>query len=748
MKEAFLSAFYINLIQDVNILRPLIYLMNDDFGLKSKIIISNGFMIKNEDDEHWINEIKEIADECNSEIVIQYYNYQIWALAQEYDKGFLVSASESSIKGHLPSHHLFKILPRNITSVCIQHGYECPGFLMNTNHQKAHGSSVDFNANIIAGWLPAKYQLNLRHFQNARYYCIGSPLHIKYTSKRQLNIEDQKVCINNSECGIICENLHSARHDDVKGESFIEQFYALASMLDKEGEKIGLRPHPAGQYTIKNQIDLPKNVFIDNRPSYKIDWKKYKYGISAPSSILIDLVSDSVPSMVWQDKDKTIDIDQYNFLPVATNETEMFRFAQNPNLEFMSNNMNESIKYLLAHKDSTYEMFIEFFQNIIGKPVSEHNRNRLSNNNTIIQESRYNRVKNILIIAPGRNLPSANICLKIPLEQDPANNIYLLEEADIKNNRNDDIEECFEALVSRESIDIVILCRCFGKNAEKIEAKARQMKIPTIYFIDDDLIAPCKIALSPKKFSMHSSPERTASIRKLMNNVDCVYASTDKLKERLESHNINNKIVHTNINCSPAHSIDITKQKTNLLIKKIGYMGFGHGADFEIVGSAIKSLMTKYEFIRLELIGSIEIPEMLQDMESRIKSYPPIFDYYDFLAFLESLEWDVGICPLAPTNFNNCKSINKWIEYASCGIPTIATGGSIYDTCVSGMCGILCENTYESWYKAMESILFDSNLSNLIRFNAHTKAWREYSPLRHAKEINSIINQCNNQVNL
>ena len=62
MKKAFLSAFYINLIQDINILRPLIYLMHDDFGLKSKIIVSHGFIIKNEDDESWLNEIKQIAD--------------------------------------------------------------------------------------------------------------------------------------------------------------------------------------------------------------------------------------------------------------------------------------------------------------------------------------------------------------------------------------------------------------------------------------------------------------------------------------------------------------------------------------------------------------------------------------------------------------------------------------------------------------------------------------------------------------
>ena len=742
MKKTLLSSFYINLIQDINILRPLIYLMHDDFGIKSKIIVSNGFIIKNENNEYWLNEIKRIAEECNSEIIIQYYIYQIWALANEYDKGFLVSASESSIKGHLPSHHLFKILPKNITSVCIQHGYECPGFLMNRNHQKAHGSSVDFNADVIAGWIPAKYQLNLRQFQNARYYCIGSPLHIKNTSKRRLNVEDQRVRINNKECGIICENLHSARHDDVKGESFLEQFYALASMLDKEGEKVGLRPHPAGQYTIKNQIDLPKNVFIDNRPSYRIDWRKYKYGISAPSSILIDLVSESVPCMVWQDKRKTIDIDQYKFLTVANNEVDMFQFTQNPNLEFVKKNMNGSIKYLIENRASTHKKYIEFFQNIIGAPTSALTSREIIDDKDICQKSKYRKCRNILIIAPGRNLPSANICLKIPLEQDPANNIYLLEESDIRESESGDIADDFKKLVSRKSIDVVLMCRCFGENAEKIVAKSRQMQIPTIYFLDDDLVVPCKIALSPKKFRMHSSPERTKSIGNLMNNVDYVYASTAKLKERLESYNINNKIVNTKINCSPAHSVDITKQKSNSLIKKIGYMGFGHGADFEIVGSALRSLMKKYEFIRLELIGSIEIPELLQDMESRIKSYPPIFDYKEFLKFLELLEWDIGICPLATTDFNECKSINKWIEYASCGIPTIATGGSIYDICVSGMCGILCENTHESWYSAMESVLFDSNLSSLIRFNAHTKAWREYSPMRHAEEINSIIDQC------
>ena len=129
-------------------------------------------------------------------------------------------------------------------------------------------------------------------------------------------------------------------------------------------------------------------------------------------------------------------------------------------------------------------------------------------------------------------------------------------------------------------------------------------------------------------------------------------------------------------------------------------------------------------------------------MKSRIKLYEPIFDYHKFLEFLHSLNWDVGICPLASTDFNFCKSINKWIEYSCCGIPTVATQGSIYDKCISNMCGILCDNKSESWYDAIEEILFDENVSSTIRFNAYTKVWKEFSPKLHAEEINSIIENC------
>ena len=257
--------------------------------------------------------------------------------------------------------------------------------------------------------------------------------------------------------------------------------------------------------------------------------------------------------------------------------------------------MNKSIQYLVEHKDTTYQRYIEFFENLIGNTGDSMHKEKDNNiEKNIGCTFSANATKNILIIAPGRNLPSAHICLKIPLENDLSNNVYLLEEADISNNGP--IEDDLEKYLTDRSIDVMFMCRCFGNNAEKMLSRANEMGIPTIYFLDDDLIEPCEIALSPKKFKMHSSPDRTRSIRNLIAAARCVYASTPKLSERLKSYNITNTIVSSKINCSPAHYIDIFKQKTISSTKTIGYMGFGHGADFKVAQFAIKSLMENMNF--------------------------------------------------------------------------------------------------------------------------------------------------------
>ena len=79
--------------------------------------------------------------------------YLTWQLLNQ-SGGFLISASESNLRGHRETHELFKLAPSKIATITLQHGFECVGFLMNKNHQKSYGTSVGFAADYICGWTP------------------------------------------------------------------------------------------------------------------------------------------------------------------------------------------------------------------------------------------------------------------------------------------------------------------------------------------------------------------------------------------------------------------------------------------------------------------------------------------------------------------------------------------------------------------------------------------------------------------
>ena len=54
-------------------------------------------------------------------------------------------------------------------------------------------------------------------------------------------------------------------------------------------------------------MDFSKNVTVNNNPIYKGDLSRYASGVSAPSSILIDMVLADIPTAVWRGSDGVIE---------------------------------------------------------------------------------------------------------------------------------------------------------------------------------------------------------------------------------------------------------------------------------------------------------------------------------------------------------------------------------------------------------------------------------------------------------
>jgi glycosyltransferase involved in cell wall biosynthesis len=166
-------------------------------------------------------------------------------------------------------------------------------------------------------------------------------------------------------------------------------------------------------------------------------------------------------------------------------------------------------------------------------------------------------------------------------------------------------------------------------------------------------------------------------------------------------------------------------------------MGFGHAADFELIAKPLRHIMLHNPSIVLELFGTIEIPNELNDLGERITIHGPIRNYDDFLRFLHTRQWIFGLAPLVDEPFNNVKANTKWVEYTSCGILTIASDIQVYKDCCAGECGLLCKD-HEQWISAMQLMLDYPEERQRILRNAQNKVARDFSLVKHQMQILEI----------
>jgi hypothetical protein len=94
----------------------------------------------------------------------------------------------------------------------------------------------------------------------------------------------------------------------------MEIFFAYCAEMARRGERITLRPHPGGQYVLKNQVSLPDNVVLESRPLYEVGLDTFRYGISAPSTIVFDMILAGIPVGLWRDPGGVMDASNYDGL--------------------------------------------------------------------------------------------------------------------------------------------------------------------------------------------------------------------------------------------------------------------------------------------------------------------------------------------------------------------------------------------------------------------------------------------------
>ena len=317
------AVFLADLLQDVNILRPLMGLASRDLRLPVIILMSHKFV---ERDVHgiWREEVEEIAQELGARKHVFGTEWEAYRFL-EGGRGALISASETDLAAHSVNHGVFRTAPSSYLRMTVQHGFECVGFSQNREHNLAHGRNVTFGADVICAWTDVSRLRAMPASQRSKVYVTGPPAVLQHSDHSAAAPAARAARL-----GLVCENLHSVRFR-ISGNfqlSFMDIFFSFCQEMLDAVEKVTLRPHPAGQYFEKQNIPIPENVLVENRPAYKVNFAQYAYGISAPSSVLIDMLLAGIPVAVWQDSGGVMDISNYAGLVTVSGVEDWLAFRR------------------------------------------------------------------------------------------------------------------------------------------------------------------------------------------------------------------------------------------------------------------------------------------------------------------------------------------------------------------------------------------------------------------------------------
>jgi glycosyltransferase involved in cell wall biosynthesis len=122
-----------------------------------------------------------------------------------------------------------------------------------------------------------------------------------------------------------------------------------------------------------------------------------------------------------------------------------------------------------------------------------------------------------------------------------------------------------------------------------------------------------------------------------------------------------------------------------------------------------------HDDVEFEVIGADD--GALPVHHPRLRTFPHLPSYEEYVAFQRSREWDFALAPLGSSASNLYKTDNKYREYAAQGIPGVYQDSPAYDAVRDGSTGLLAGAT-RSWHDAMERYIADPELRARIRRDA------------------------------
>lgn len=245
--------------------------------------------------------------------------------------------------------------------------------------------------------------------------------------------------------------------------------------------------------------------------------------------------------------------------------------------------------------------------------------------------------------------------------------------------------------------DIVMFVRSSTMLELALVKKLKKKKKFIVYILDDDLLNIGQELISTKYFEM---PRVQKRIRKILELSDVLMSPSLRILHKYGRTTSPRPVLIE----EPCKIIpNNTRERNNKT--KIGFAGSSdHNNELDnMLHNVLNRIYLEYkDIVDVEFIGAK--PKIVDILG--FKHYPYTDDYDSYQKLLIDLNWDIGLAPLADTEFNKCKHYNKYIEYAAIGCVGIYSNIEPYTRIIkNNVNGYLCNNTEEEWLNTLKLII-------------------------------------------
>lgn len=243
--------------------------------------------------------------------------------------------------------------------------------------------------------------------------------------------------------------------------------------------------------------------------------------------------------------------------------------------------------------------------------------------------------------------------------------------------------------------------------------RARTPGTRLVYEIDDDVFS-----VTPENWNAYhvfNRPDIQDAVMHMAGVSDLVTVTTPQLaKVMREQTGCEKTLVLPN--CIPAWVLNMRTPSRDR--PAVGWQGgASHGVDVGLVAHPVRRFLKRFPQWDLQLAGTDFRPTFRAGERALYTKWTEV--QKDPAGFYQSLDFDIGLAPLAPRAFNESKSDIKVVEYAARGIVPVATDCVVYrDFIRHGVNGFLVREEHE-WLKYLSILARDPAL--LARMSAAAK---------------------------